>query len=92
MFKSVVYKGNEVLGQVEINPQNKVVKLNRDDHIRITNFSPPSERCPPLAVLHTITSSGLCFKMESLKSQPPDPKLIHLHNCCLKENKVFLQK
>uniref|UniRef100_A0A7N0V050 protein-serine/threonine phosphatase n=1 Tax=Kalanchoe fedtschenkoi TaxID=63787 RepID=A0A7N0V050_KALFE len=88
MFKSVVYRGNEVLGEVEVSPQNNVVKLSRDDHIRITHFSPPSERCPPLAVLHTITSSGLCFKMESAKSQQPDPKLIHLHNCCIKENKT----
>ncbi|CAM8996288.1 unnamed protein product [Rhodiola kirilowii] len=88
MFKSVVFRGNEVLGEVEMSPQNNGVKLNRDDHIRITNFSPPSERCPPLAVLHTITSSGLCFKMESVRSQPPDPKLIQLHNCCLKENKT----
>ncbi|CAM8915291.1 unnamed protein product [Rhodiola kirilowii] len=88
MFKSVVYKGNMALGELEVSPQSDVVKFNKDDCIRITQFSPPSDRCPPLAVVHMITSSGLCFKMESVRSQPPDPQLVQLDNCCIKENKT----
>ncbi|XP_077241726.1 C-terminal domain phosphatase-like 1 isoform X2 [Tasmannia lanceolata] len=86
MFKSVVYQGNSLLGEVEIYPQNpKIDMLNKE--IRISHFSPPSERCPPLAVLHTITSFGVCFKMES-KTLSQESPLFGLHTACLRENKT----
>ncbi|KAI4296699.1 hypothetical protein L6164_036638 [Bauhinia variegata] len=84
MYKSVVYQGEVVLGEVEIYPgENKNIDVKE---IRISHFSQPSERCPPLAVLHTITSSGVCFKMEST-SQTQDA-LFHLHSSCIRETKV----
>uniref|UniRef100_A0A5B6ZK95 protein-serine/threonine phosphatase n=1 Tax=Davidia involucrata TaxID=16924 RepID=A0A5B6ZK95_DAVIN len=93
MYKSVLYEGDNLLGEVEIYPQNQnqnqngvVVDMSYKE-IRISHFSQPSERCPPLAVLHTITSSGVCFKMES-KSQSPDSLLYLLHSSCLRENKT----
>ncbi|GMN50838.1 hypothetical protein TIFTF001_020000 [Ficus carica] len=98
MYKSVVYKGKEVLGEVEIYPgENNNDQRIIDDlkEIRISHFSPPSERCPPLAVLHTITSSsssssscGVCFKMESKCSQSQDSPLFLLHSSCVTENKT----
>lgn len=89
MYKSKVYQGEVVLGEVEIYP----VKENKDNknlhvllkEIRISQFSQSSERCPPLAVLHTITSSGVSFKMESKTLQDP---LFHFHSSCVRENKV----
>ena len=105
MYKSVVYKGDELLGQVEIYAQeqhqeeeNKNKKKRVIDEIvkgiRISHFSQASERCPPLAVLHTITSIGVCFKMEEstssttkISSQQESP-LHLLHSSCIQENKV----
>lgn len=40
--------------------------------IRITYFSQPSERCPRLAVLHTITRGFFFLKIES-KTQQKQP-------------------
>ncbi|XP_059671081.1 RNA polymerase II C-terminal domain phosphatase-like 1 [Cornus florida] len=88
MYKSVVYEVDNLLGEVEIYPQNQNGVLNtRDKEIRISHYSPPSERCPPLAVLHAITSCGVCFKMES-KLQSQDSPLYLLHSSCLRENKT----
>lgn len=86
MYKSVVYQGEVILGEVEIYPgeNNKNIDVKE---IRISHFSQPSERCPPLAVLHTITSCGVCFKMESKTLQTQDA-LFHLHSSCIRENKV----
>ncbi|KAK7246535.1 hypothetical protein RIF29_41404 [Crotalaria pallida] len=101
MYKSVVYQGEMVLGEVEIYPQQQnkksmmMMMMNLMKEIRITHFSKPSERCPPLAVLHTITSScdGVCFKMESkltqqLQLQQQQDMLLHLHSSCIRENKT----
>lgn len=94
MYKSVVYKGEELLGEVEIYPEeneNKNKNKNLVDElkeIRISYFSQSSERCPPVAVLHTISSHGVCFKMESKTSQSQDTPLFLLHSSCVMENKV----
>lgn len=113
MLKSVVYHGEELLGEVEIylqrqqlqrqagedgeeyynncnndiyNGKAKMIEEVVKERIRIGHFSQPSERCPPLAVLHTITSTGICFKMES-KSKDNSP-LSLLHSSCIRDNKV----
>lgn len=88
MYKSLVYQGEVVLGEVDIYPEVNNNNKNFKE-IRISHFTQPSERCLPLAVLHTITSSGVCFKMES-KTQQQDP-LFHLHNLCFRENKVKIK-
>ncbi|XP_026392278.1 RNA polymerase II C-terminal domain phosphatase-like 1 isoform X1 [Papaver somniferum] len=89
MFKSMVYEGNSLLGEVEIYPQNQqmdIIMLNKE--IRISTYSQPSERCPPLAVLHTIAPNGVSFKMEASKSQSEDSLLYTLHYSLLGENKT----
>lgn len=84
------------MGEVEVYPEennNNYLKNKNIDvkEIRITHFSQPSERCPPLAVLHTVTSCGVCFKMESKTSQTQQQDaLSHLHSLCIKENKVYI--
>ena len=107
MYKSVVYKGEELLGEVEIyvQEQQQEEEENRNKRkrvideivkgIRISHFSQASERCPPLAVLHTITSMGVCLKMEEstassstkISSQRESPLRL-LHSSCIQENKV----
>lgn len=94
MYKSVVYQGEVVVGEVDVYPEennnNNNKNYNKNFHvkeIRISHFSQPSERCPPLAVLHTVTSCGVCFKMES-KTQQQDG-LFQLHSLCIRENKVY---
>ncbi|XP_031120325.1 RNA polymerase II C-terminal domain phosphatase-like 1 [Ipomoea triloba] len=96
MYKSMemvrVYEGETLLGEVELYPQNGVVWGGKE--IRVSHYSQPSERCPPLAVLHTITSSspsGLSFKLESKspKTQTQDYSPLYvLHSTCLRENKT----
>ncbi|CAN0852972.1 RNA polymerase II C-terminal domain phosphatase-like 1 [Linum grandiflorum] len=118
MSKSaVVYRGDELLGEVEIYAQDEVVvegetmnsnsfnlRNNRKrviidetlvsgKEIRITDFSPPSERCPPLAVLHTISSTGILFKMQprnplTLQSTP----LHFLHSTLIQDNKTAVMR
>ncbi|XP_061349420.1 RNA polymerase II C-terminal domain phosphatase-like 1 isoform X2 [Gastrolobium bilobum] len=90
MYKSVVYQGDVVLGEVEIYPEENNNKNIDVKEIRISHFSQPSERCPPLAVLHTVTSCGVCFKMES-KTQQQDA-LFHLHSLCIRENKAEIKR
>lgn len=68
-------KQREVMEQVKIG-------------IRISHFSQPSERCPPLSVLTTISSSGLCFKLEA-SSSPAQKPLNLFYSSCLRENKVY---
>lgn len=104
MFKSVVavYDGEKLLGDVEVyfNPHLMNLNMMREklkDKIRISYYSTPSERCSPLAVLHTITSpsssptstttTGVCLKMESIKINP-NSQLNLLHSTCLRENKT----
>ncbi|OIW10434.1 hypothetical protein TanjilG_24994 [Lupinus angustifolius] len=86
MYESVVYQGNVVLGSVVIHPEEKIIHLKE---IRINHFSQSSERCPPLAVLHTVTSASVCFKMESKITQQQDG-LFHLHSLCIRENKTAI--
>ncbi|KAL5841686.1 hypothetical protein ACOSQ3_012289 [Xanthoceras sorbifolium] len=99
MYKTVVYQGKEILGEVEIYPQQqqqpdeeereeeKKKKVRVFEEIRIGYLSEASERCPPLAVLHTIAPSGICFKMESKSSD--NKTLLHvLHSTCIRDNKT----
>ncbi|KAG2261061.1 hypothetical protein Bca4012_014160 [Brassica carinata] len=56
--------------------------------IRISRFSQPSERCPPLSVLTTVSSFGLCFKLGASASSPAQESLSLLYSSCLTDNKT----
>lgn len=96
MYKTVVYHGKEILGEVDIYPQHQYKEDEGDDvknrkvfdEIRISYFSEASDRCPPLAVLHTIASNGVSFKMECKSSD--NSQLHHLHSSCIRDNKVYI--
>ncbi|XP_020582834.1 RNA polymerase II C-terminal domain phosphatase-like 1 isoform X2 [Phalaenopsis equestris] len=86
MFRSVLYHGNSLIGEVEIQPKNSNLGTWTRE-IRISHFSPPSDRCPPLAVLQTIATSGVCFRMESKRSAE-ESLLFSVYSACLRENKT----
>ncbi|MQL78253.1 hypothetical protein Taro_010664 [Colocasia esculenta] len=88
MLKSVIYHGNSLLGEVDIYPQNPNITSAWTREIRISHFSPPSERCPPLAVLYTIASAGPCVRIESRCLQPDASPLFLSHATCLREKKT----
>ena len=53
MYKSVVYQGEVVVGEVDVYPEeNNNYKNFHVKEIRISHFSQPSERCPPIIMLH----------------------------------------
>ncbi|KAM3362378.1 RNA polymerase II C-terminal domain phosphatase-like 1 isoform X1 [Capsicum galapagoense] len=89
MYKSVVilYEGERMVGEVELYGENGAVWGEKV--IKISHYSAPSERCPPLAVLHTVTS-GISFKLEPTKSKSlnQDSPLILLHSTCLRDSKT----
>ena len=75
MDKAVLYQGDELLGEVEIYPEKKE-KIEVKE-IKISQFSQASERCPPLAVLHTITATGT----KSFKAISPFPSPSQQSEC-----------
>lgn len=81
----VVYEGDKLVGEVDAVywQENQVIM----EEIKISYLSNPSERCTPLAVLHTIATNGVSFKLEC-KSQFLYSQLNHMHSTCLRENKT----
>jgi RNA polymerase II C-terminal domain phosphatase-like 1/2 len=96
MFKSMVYYGNTSIGEVEVSPKGEasaglaVAAWARE--IRVDRLSPPSERCPPLAVMHTVAVGARCLVMESRPLATTDVAplpLVAMHAACLRDNKVY---
>ncbi|KAG6387207.1 hypothetical protein SASPL_152393 [Salvia splendens] len=89
----VVYEGERLLGGAELQPQEGFAALFKAEEIReirVSHFSPPSERCPPLAVLHTVNSAGICFKLESTAKNVDSSPLAVMHATCLRQNKLSI--
>ena len=91
MIKSVVYYGNIPVGEAELWPKG-LTDLSWARAIRVDRLSPPSERCPPLAVMHTVAVDARCLVMESrppaVTDVAPQP-LVAMHAACLRDNKVY---
>jgi hypothetical protein len=89
-FKSVVYHGDLCLGELDAIPVSDQNFQFPNNEIRIHHVSPPSERCPPLSILQTISSFSVRCKLES--SLPVEQShLINLHAMCFYELKVATQ-
>ncbi|KAJ4835042.1 RNA polymerase II C-terminal domain phosphatase-like 2 [Turnera subulata] len=82
--KSVVYHGDLRLGELDIIPVADHNFQFPNNEIRIHHISPHSERCPPLAILQTISSYPVRCKLES-SSPVEQPHLITLHATCFYE-------
>uniref|UniRef100_A0A0D9YVH4 protein-serine/threonine phosphatase n=1 Tax=Oryza glumipatula TaxID=40148 RepID=A0A0D9YVH4_9ORYZ len=93
MIRSMVYFGNTSIGEVEVWPSGdaSLAAAAWAREIRVDRLSPPSERCQPLAVMHTVAVGARCLVMESrlpkAADEPPQP-LVAMHAACLKENKT----
>ncbi|KAH6763969.1 C-terminal domain phosphatase-like 1 [Perilla frutescens var. hirtella] len=85
----VVYEGERLLGGAELQLRDGGGLLKEADirEIRVSHFSPPSERCPPLAVIHTVNTAGICFKLESTAKNVDSPLSV-MHATCLRQNKT----
>jgi RNA polymerase II C-terminal domain phosphatase-like 1/2 len=93
MIQSAVYFGHISIGEVELWPKGEMNLAAAPwvREIRVDRLSPPSERCPPLAVLQTVSPSGRCLVMESRPTAPtdePPTPLVSMHTACLRDNKV----
>eukprot|EP00252_Welwitschia_mirabilis_P026396 TRINITY_DN8669_c0_g4_i1.p1 TRINITY_DN8669_c0_g4~~TRINITY_DN8669_c0_g4_i1.p1 ORF type:complete len:968 (+),score=229.14 TRINITY_DN8669_c0_g4_i1:945-3848(+) len=88
-FHSSIYHGEACLGEVHVIPQydDSMLVNGLKEAIRVSHLSAASERCPPLAVLHTITSNGVFIKVElnDQQLQADQQPLKQLYNACLKE-------
>ncbi|KAK3144174.1 hypothetical protein QOZ80_4AG0309690 [Eleusine coracana subsp. coracana] len=92
MIKSEVYYGNIPIGEVDVWPKGET-DLAWVREIRVDRLSPPSERCPPLAVFHAVAAASRCLVMESSStatSDEPPPPLVAMHTACLRDKKILL--
>lgn len=83
VFKSIVFHEEACLGEAEIFPAKDPNFRFPNSEIRISHFSPPSERCPPLSILQTISPFSVPCKLQS-----KSPSLNRLHSSCLEELKT----
>ncbi|RVX06011.1 RNA polymerase II C-terminal domain phosphatase-like 2 [Vitis vinifera] len=86
-FKSLVYHGDLFLGELDAIPVKDQSFQFPNNEIRVHHISPISERCPPLSILHTISSFSVRCKLES-SSPIQQPNLINLHASCFHELKT----
>lgn len=86
----MVYEGEKLLGGAELQLGDGGVGIFKEEirEIRVSHYSPPSERCPPLAVIHSVNSAGICFKLESSAKNVESPLSV-MHASCLRQNKVL---
>ncbi|KAJ4977872.1 hypothetical protein NE237_008652 [Protea cynaroides] len=86
-FKSVIYDGESYVGDVEVFPANIQKFQFPNNEIRIKYFTPPSERCPPLSIIQTISPFPVRCKLESRALAEQSP-LYRLHASCFRELKT----
>ncbi|VAI47418.1 unnamed protein product [Triticum turgidum subsp. durum] len=89
----MVYYGNTSIGEVEVWPKGdtNLGAAAWAREIRVDRLSPPSERCLPLAVMHTVAVGARCLVMESRPpkaADEPPPPLVAMHAACLRDNKT----
>ncbi|KAJ0699585.1 putative protein-serine/threonine phosphatase [Helianthus annuus] len=85
--KSVVYHGETCLGELDVIPVGDKQFRFPNNEIRIHHISPISERCSPLSVLLTISSSSVRCKLESFSSNVKQ-ELLALHASCFYDLKT----
>ncbi|XP_042475641.1 RNA polymerase II C-terminal domain phosphatase-like 2 isoform X2 [Macadamia integrifolia] len=86
-FKSVIFDAETFVGDVEVFPSNNQKFQFPNNEIRIKYFTPPSERCPPLSILQTISPFAVRCKLES-KALTEQSPLYRLHASCFRELKT----
>ncbi|XP_020100231.1 RNA polymerase II C-terminal domain phosphatase-like 2 [Ananas comosus] len=84
-ISSKVFHGGNFLGEAEVYPAKDQGFTFPSNEIRINYLSPPSERCPPLSVLQTISPFSVRCKV--LAKSPIDQSLHRLYLSCFQEFK-----
>lgn len=88
-----MFHGESFLGEMEVFPMKRDGEGGLPfptNEIRVSHFSPASERCPPLAILQTIAPFSVRCKLQT-KLTPPNPGLQRLYLTCFNEFKVCPQ-
>ncbi|XP_073114816.1 RNA polymerase II C-terminal domain phosphatase-like 2 isoform X2 [Elaeis guineensis] len=85
-INSTVYHGEVCLGDAEVFPTNNHAFPFPSNEIRISHLSPPSERCPPLSILQTISPFSVRCKVQA-KSVTEESLLRRLYLSCFQEYK-----
>jgi RNA polymerase II C-terminal domain phosphatase-like 1/2 len=88
-----MFHGEVFLGEVEVFPMKKGPEgclPFPSNEIRVSHLSAASERCPPLAILHTIAPFSVRCKLLA-KTTTPHPSLHRLYLTCFSEFKVCPQ-
>ncbi|ONM36329.1 RNA polymerase II C-terminal domain phosphatase-like 2 [Zea mays] len=84
-----MFHGESFLGEMEVFPMKRDGEGGLPfptNEIRVSHFSPASERCPPLAILQTIAPFSVRCKLQT-KLTPPNPGLQRLYLTCFNEFK-----
>jgi hypothetical protein len=87
-----MFHGDVPLGEADvfpIKPGPEGALPFPSSEIRISHLSPPSERCPPLAILQTIAPFSVRCKLQA-NTLPPHPSLQRLYLTCFNEFKVCI--
>lgn len=83
-----IFHGDAPLGEAEVFPSTKSPNFQfPSNEIRITQLSPPSERCPPLSVLQTISPFSVRCKILA-KSASSDSPIYRLYISCFQDFKT----
>ncbi|PKA56381.1 RNA polymerase II C-terminal domain phosphatase-like 2 [Apostasia shenzhenica] len=83
-----VFHADVCLGEVEVFPSVKSPNFQfPSNEIRISDLSPPSERCPPLSVLQTISPFSVRCKIQA-KSATVDSPISRLYLSCFQDYKT----
>ncbi|XP_072997393.1 RNA polymerase II C-terminal domain phosphatase-like 2 isoform X1 [Typha latifolia] len=85
-ISSMVYHGEVYLGEAEVFPTKDQDFPFPNNEIRINHLSPPSERCPPLSILQTISPFSVRCKLQA-KSVTPQSLLHRLYLSCFQDLK-----
>ncbi|CAO2195313.1 unnamed protein product [Urochloa humidicola] len=84
-----MFHGEVFLGEMEVFPMKQGGEGGLpfpSNEIRVSHISPPSERCPPLAILQTIAPFSVRCKLQT-KMMPPLPSLQRMYLSCFNEFK-----
>lgn len=89
-FITRLYQGDKFTANVVILPQTDHLPFNCGQDLRVSSFSPASDRCYPLVVLRTIATEGVLFKLQPAElSHPAESRELEMmHSLCLKEFKT----
>ncbi|XP_024536325.1 RNA polymerase II C-terminal domain phosphatase-like 1 isoform X1 [Selaginella moellendorffii] len=91
-FTTFLFNKDDYIGEVRVRPgaEDHVSHMFSGKAMRVSDFSPPSDRCTPLLIMHSISSGGVLFTMDLPQQQQQPDGLTFLHSSCLHEAKTAM--